>query len=76
MKKYICVKDHKSSGLMDGTLTIGNKYYIKQDPKRLHMFIINHYDNEIGPAPLNDYWFNTGFKEIPTPNLNNKINIL
>ena len=64
MKRYICLLDHKSSGPIDGTLTKGKIYRIKHDPdrKRSHMYIIDCYDGEKKPGPLNDWWFEKGFK--------------
>lgn len=76
MKYYRCLHDN-----INGRLTNGNVYAIKKNNKVVKeqedgicMYIIDHYDDETEPGPLNDYWFTNFFKLVP--NLSKNVRIL
>jgi hypothetical protein len=70
MKYYRCLRDNAH-----GRLTKGKIYAIKKDNRKREeeMYIIDHYDNENSPGPLNGYWFDNFFKLIPDLSKNIKI---
>jgi hypothetical protein len=72
-KKYICDTDNTHSPLTKGKIYI---IWQTEKDKPNCMYTIDHYDNELKPGPLNDFWFFNHFKEVGNVDMSSNIKTL